>query len=391
MIHEKKVVLKSGREKSLLNRHPWIFSGAVASFPSFQNGEILPVHSAAGEFLAKAYFHTENSISGRVLTFLDEPITQAVTGRLVESIQFRKSLFDPAVTNCYRLVNAEGDGLAGLVIDIYDDIAVVQISTHGMESLKPLIIQILTSHFSLRGIYEKSQSTARRQEGLANSSGLLFGECPKEVIVKENGVLFVVDIEGGQKTGLFLDQRQMRHLVQTLSSNRRVLNCFAYTAGFSLFALKGGASSVTSVDMSRQACHYARENSLLNHLSAPQHEIVCENVFDYLKRDVLPFDFIILDPPAFAKKKQDVNEACRGYKEINRQCLQKMPPNSYLLTCSCSHFVDENLFGQVVFQAAIEAKREAVICSRHIQALDHPVSLFHPEGSYLKSLLLYVK
>jgi len=387
----RKVVLKQGREKSLRNRHPWIFSGAVDSFPEFQNGEVLPVHSSSGEFLAKAYFHAQNSISGRVLTFLDEPISQAVTRRLLEAIQLRKGLFDPDVTNCYRLVNAEGDGLAGLVIDIYDDVAVIQISTYGMEALKPLIVQILNAQLRLQGIYEKSQSAARRQEGLSNFSGLLSGECPQEVIVKENGTLFVVDIEEGQKTGLFLDQRQMRQLTQTLSSGRRVLNCFSYTAGFSLFALKGGALSVTSIDSSQKACDCARANTHLNPTLKNRHEIVCEDVFGFLKNKELPFNLIILDPPAFAKKKQDVNEACRGYKEINRLCLQKMPPSSYLLTSSCSHFIDENLFGQLIFQAAVEANREAVICSSHIQALDHPVSLFHPEGRYLKSLLLYVK
>jgi 23S rRNA (cytosine1962-C5)-methyltransferase len=182
----------------------------------------------------------------------------------------------------------------------------------------------------------------------------------------------------------------MRQMVGRLSHNRRVLNCFSYTGGFSVFALKGGAHSVTSVDASAGACRLAQENTLLNHLSLAQHQVIQEDVFHCLKPELGSFDFIILDPPAFAKKRQDVTDACRGYKEIHRRALEMILPNSWLLTSSCSHFVDDDLFQQLVFQAAAEAGRDVVICSRHIQAPDHPVSLFHPEGAYLKSLLLHV-
>jgi 23S rRNA (cytosine1962-C5)-methyltransferase len=387
---EKKVVLKPGREKALLNRHPWIFSGAVESFPLFQNGETLPVHSSQGAFLAKAYFHKDNSISGRVLTFSDEPIETALLHKLRKALEFRETLFDREKTNCYRLVNAEADGLPGLVIDLYDDIAVLQVNTQGMERVKPLLITLLQQLLPLRGIYEKSHSSARRHENLPDFVGPVFGECPKEILVKENGLCFLIDLEGGQKTGFFLDQREMRQLVSKMSKGKNVLNCFSYTAAFSLFALKGGAASVTSVDSSESACRYARENTLLNHFPLEKHEVIQGDVFKYLHAMQSSYDFIILDPPAFAKTKQQVNDACRGYKEINRRALEKMAPNSYLLTSSCSHFIDETLFGQLLFQAALEAKREVVICSRHIQAIDHPISLFHPEGSYLKSLLLYI-
>jgi 23S rRNA (cytosine1962-C5)-methyltransferase len=387
---DRKVILKPGKEKALRNRHPWIFSGAVSSLPAFENGEILPVYSASGEFLAKAYFHLENSICGRILTFIDEPIENAIDQRIAEAIALRRKMFDREKTNCFRLINAEGDGLPGLIIDIYDDLAVVQINTHGMQRLKPLIVEKLKTKLKLRGVFEKSRSLARRQEGLPDALGSLYGECPKEMLVKENGVLFLVAIEEGQKTGFFLDQREMRQLIYRLSQNKRVLNCFSYTGGFSLFALKGGAEFVTSVDGSEEACRYAKENTLLNHISLSQHEVIKADVFDYLKSPKHPFDIVILDPPAFAKKRQDVNDACRGYKEINRRVFETMPPNSYLLTCSCSHFIDEDLFQQVIFQAAIETKREAVICSRHIQATDHPVSLFHPQGEYLKGLLLHI-
>lgn len=390
MTDQRRVVLKPGRDKSLRNRHPWIFSGAIAALPVFENGEVLSVYSESGEFLAKAYFHNGNSISGRVLTFVDEPIGNAIEQRISEAIDLRGKMFDRVVTNCYRLINAEGDGIPGLIVDIYDDVAVLQVNTCGIEQLKTQIVQKLSQKLKLRGVFEKSQSGARRQEGLPDRVGLLFGQCPKEMLVKENGLLFLVGIEDGQKTGFFLDQREMRQLISKLSKNKRMLNCFSYTGGFSLFALKVGAKSVTSVDSSEEACKYAMENTLLNHIPLTQHEVVCADVFDYLKNNKHVFDLVILDPPAFAKKKQDVNDACRGYKELNRRALEMMPPDSYLLTCSCSHFIDEDLFQQLIFQSAIEAKREAVICSRHIQAADHPVSLFHPEGRYLKSLLLHI-
>lgn len=390
MDNQRRVVLKPGREKALRNRHPWIFSGAIASFPVFENGEVLPVYSDSGGFLAQAYFHNENSISGRVLSFLDEPIENAIDKRIAEAVALRERMFDREMTNCYRLINAEGDWLPGLIVDVYDEFAVVQINTHGMERLKSLIVEKLKNRVKLRGIYERSQSGARRQEGLPDSVGSLFGECPKEILVKENGLSFLVSIEEGQKTGFFLDQREMRQLISRLGKNKRVLNCFSYTGGFSLFALKGGATSVTSIDSSEEACRYAMENTLLNHIPLTQHKVIKEDVFDYLKNCKEPFDVAILDPPAFAKKRGDVNDACRGYKEINRRVFEMMPPDSYLLTSSCSYFIDENLFQQVVFQAAIEAKREVAICSRHIQATDHPVSLFHPEGEYLKSLLLHI-
>lgn len=385
-----RVVLKPGREKSVLNRHPWIFSGAVDSFPVSYNGQVLPVHASDGKFLAKAYFHMTNSICGRILTFRDEPIDQVITKKLTQAIAYRRALFD-AQTTCYRLVNAEGDGLPGLVVDIYNDVAVIQVSTYGMELLKQSVATCLMQELPLACVYEKSQSNARTQEGLEPFVGPLKGVCPQQVVCLENGVSFLVDIQEGQKTGLFLDQREMRQMVSRLSSNKRVLNCFAYSGGFSLFALKGGATYVESVDINARACDFARQNTFVNHFSQEQHSVVCQDVFAYLQKSPLDFDMVILDPPAFAKKRADVVEACRGYKQINRMAMQRLPENAYLLTSSCSHFIDETLFGQVIFQAALEANRDVQICSSHIQALDHPTSLYHPEGSYLKSLLLRVR
>lgn len=386
---DKRVVLKPGREKALLKQHLWIFSGAIAELPECENGEILPVFSADGQFLAKAYFHMSNSIAGRVLTFEDEPIEAALEKRLKAAIAMRHALFNPEETNAMRLINAEGDGLPGLIADLYDDILVIQIHTAGMDRLRALLVELFTKLLPLRGIYEKSNSTARAQEGLSERCALLYGDCPKEVLIKENGLLFLIPIQEGQKTGFFLDQREMRQAIKEHVFGKRVLNCFSYTGGFSLFALQAGASSVSSVDSSQLACHIAQENVLLNHLDVNKHQVINEDVFTFLKTSPLDYDLIILDPPAFAKKRQDVAAACSAYKEINRLAMEKMPLGSLLLTCSCSYFIDTSLFQNLLFQTALEAKRAVKIISRHYQAKDHPISLFHPEGEYLKGFLLH--
>jgi 23S rRNA (cytosine1962-C5)-methyltransferase len=387
---DRRVVLKPGKEKAVLKQHPWIFSGAIASFPSYENGEVLSVYSATGQFLAKAYFHNQNSIAGRILTFVDEPIEAAIETRLDRAIALRDRMFDREKTNAFRLVNAEGDEMPGLIADLYDDVLVLQINTVGMALLTPMLVELFCKKLPLKGIFEKSVSQSRRLEGLIDRQGVLFGECPKEVLVKENGLLFLVPIQEGQKTGFFLDQREMRQIIAKHSLDKKVLNCFSYTGGFSLFALHAGATHVTSVDSSEMACHIARENTILNHLNVEQHRVVIADVFDFLKSDPLDYDLVILDPPAFAKKRSDVSQACRGYKELNRLALEKLPKGALLLTCSCSHFVEPALFQNLLFQAALEAKRSVKIVSRHSQASDHPISLFHPEGDYLKSLLLHI-
>jgi len=386
----KKVILKPGKEKAVLKQHPWIFSGAIASLPTHENGEVLSVYSSEGHFLAKAYFHSENSIAGRILTFEDESIEAAIDMRLDRAIALRNSLFDREITNAFRIVNAEGDGLPGLIADLYDDILVLQINTFGMANLRSMLVEMFCKKLNLKGIFEKSVSQSRRLEGLNDCQEVLFGDCPKEVVVKENGLLFLVPIKEGQKTGFFLDQREMRQNIAKFAVGKRVLNCFSYTGGFSLFALQAGAEHVTSVDSSEAACHIARENTLMNHLDPQRHTVIVSDVFDFLKSDPMLFDLVILDPPAFAKKRSDISQGCRGYKELNRMAIEKMPKGSLLLTCSCSHFIDTNLFQNLLFQAALEAKRSVKIISRHLQAGDHPISLFHPEGDYLKSLLLHI-
>ena len=391
---DKKVVLKKGKERSIqLNFHPWIFSGAIESHSeSILPGDLAYVYSFQGEFLALAYFQLENSLSGRILSFDRKPIQEIIQEKIQKAFQLRSSLMDMAYTNCFRLINAEEDGLPGLIVDCYDQVLVIQINTAGMEKLKSLVVECLIQEINPVSIYEKSTSKAREQERLLPEEGFLYGKEVIEVIVKENGVSLIVSVVEGQKTGFFLDQREMRKKVGELSKGRHLLNCFSYSGGFSLQGLKGGANHVTSIDCCAKATSLCERNSDLGGFSKEKHKIIQEDVFDFLKRDSLrSYDFIILDPPAFAKKRQDVEPATQGYRQINQVVFEKCLPGTLLLTCSCSYFVDVALFQQVIFQAASVAKREVKILSRHIQALDHPISLYHPEGDYLKSLLLWVE
>jgi 23S rRNA (cytosine1962-C5)-methyltransferase len=375
-----RVILKPGKEKSLRQRHPWLFSGAIESRPTHTPGEMFPVYSSKGEHLGSGYFHPENSIAGRMITFTSELPQDAIRNKLKLAFDLRESLVkEPA----RRLVNAEGDGLPGLVVDQYNDVLVIQIHTAGMEKLKSFIVEELVALVKPKTIYEKSTGAARAQEGLPDAKSLLYGEESWRVTIVEDGISYSVMILEGQKTGFFLDQREMRKKIRELSANKKVLNCFAYTGGFSLAALKGGARLVHSVEISEEACKmmHAQEN----------HKIFQADAFDYLREKPLNYDIVVLDPPAFAKKRSDIMMASRGYHEINCTAMKKMPPQSILLTSSCSSYIDAALFQQIIFRAAAEAGRSVRIIGRHIQAADHPVSIFHPEGDYLKSLLLYLE
>ncbi|MFI5333796.1 MAG: class I SAM-dependent rRNA methyltransferase [Chlamydiales bacterium] len=384
-----KVVLKPGKEKALLQRHPWIFSGAVQSLPDMQAGEVFSVHSSAGEFLAKAYFNPDNSLVGRVLTFFDEPPAEAVKREMRRAYALRQIL--PLETNAYRLINAEGDGLPGLIVDRYDDVLVMQIHTQGMEKFRSLIIEELVALIQPRTIYEKSHSSAREQEGLVETQGVVWGEECDLVEMRERELLFQISLKEGQKTGFFLDQREMRAHVMRHAKGRRVLNCFSYTGAFALFALAGGAESATSVDSSKKAVEQAEKNTRLNGFSPEQHKLICEDAFLFLRKNPLDFNLVVLDPPAFIKKRSDVVQGCKGYQEINRLVLEKIPSNSFLLTSSCSYYLDESLFQKVLFQAAFLARRKVRILAKHVHAEDHPTSLYHPEGAYLKSFFLHVE
>jgi 23S rRNA (cytosine1962-C5)-methyltransferase len=341
--------------------------------------------------LGSGYFNTKSRIIGRMIAFDAQSPLETIQNRLDEAIQLRKGLFDLQVTNAYRLINGEGDGLPGLVVDVYDRVVVIQISTLGMDRLRNWLADELQARLKPELIYEKSLIPSRKEEGLEEAQGLLRGVEREEIPILENGLKFLVPLKKSQKTGFFLDHREMRQWVRSLAQNKRVLNAFSYTGAFSIYALAGGAASVDSVDISKEALQYMQRYLELNNFLNMKQASYSEDVFKFLRERDLNYDLVILDPPAFAKRQKDIIPACRGYKDINRLAMQKMPAHSLLLTCSCSHYVDETLFQKVLFQAAEEAKRNVRIIGRHRLAADHPINLFHPESNYLKSFLLYIE
>lgn len=388
----KKVILKPGKEKPILNRHHWIFSGAVQSLPEFIDGECLPVYSSQEELLGVGYFNRKAQIIGRMLSFGSNTPQEVIRDHLKKALTLRSRFIDLKKTNAYRLVNGEGDLLPGLIIDCYGDVLVIQVGTLGMSQLLPTIVNWLVDTLNPRSIYEKSLLPSRREEGLTEQQRALFGAVPSEGIeIKENGLNFFVTILHGQKTGFFLDHREMRQKIRDLAGGKRVLNCFSYTGGFSVYAAAGGAVSVDSVDISSAAVKLAERNMAMNGFTESHHHFIVADVFEFLRKEPIDYDIVILDPPAFAKRQKDVEQACRGYKDINRLAIQKMPAGSILLTSSCSHHVDEKLFQTVVFQASVEAGRVVKIIGRHQIAPDHPINICHPESDYLKSLLLYIE
>jgi 23S rRNA (cytosine1962-C5)-methyltransferase len=384
------VILKPGREKSLFAHHPWIFSGAVARSPEFTDGDILPVVSSRNEHLGYGYFNKRSNIIGRMLSFDATDALVALEANITQAIALRKSIMPSKRTNAYRLINAEGDFCPGLIVDQYNDVLVVQISTLGMEKLKSQVVAILQKQLNPSWIYEASTSASRKEEGLAECRQTLFGTPVDEISIFEDGLQFLVSPLKGQKTGFFQDLREMRLLVQQLSCNKRVLNCFSYTGAFSCHALKGGASHCVSVDISKDAIQQAKKHMQLNQFADESHSEYVTDCFDFLRTQDLAYDLIILDPPAFAKRKSDIPKAIRGYQEINRTTIAKMPKNSLLLTCSCSYHVDEELFCKMLFHASQEAKRDVRILQNHRLAFDHPLNIYHPESRYLKGFLCYV-
>lgn len=391
-MQENKVILnlKKGKERPILQRHHWIYSGAIAKLGVHSEGDLAEVYAASGSKLGLALLNSGHSISGHMIAFGEESLEEAIKSRMQTAITLRKKWFDPKKTNAYRLINAEGDGIPGLIVDSYADVLVIQISHPGIDKIKDLIVSSLIEGCNPIAIYEKSTSFMRKKEGLKEAKSHIYGEACPEVEVLENGLRFSVDLIEGQKTGFFLDQREMRDFVRNLSPNRRVLNCFSYTGGFSVAALAGGASHVDSVEISAKCQIRTDKNILLNQLSLERHRFHASDVFDYLKSCDWNYDLVVLDPPAFVKKREDVSRAFRAYKDMNKHAMAKMPAGSLLLTCSCSYHIEESLFQNILFRAANEAKRSIRILSRHRMAMDHPISIFHPESAYLKSFLLAI-
>ncbi|KQC06264.1 MAG: hypothetical protein APR62_08155 [Smithella sp. SDB] len=386
--------MKKGRESALLRGHPWIFSGAIAVVKGNPGtGDIVLAKDSTGKPLALGFYNPLTDIAFRVLTRkCEENISQYFwQARLHAAYKLRQKIIDEQ-TNAYRLINAEGDGFPGLIVDVYNGTLVVSIATAGMEKQRNHIINALISQLKPTRIYEKSESRSRELEGLGNRNGILFGENKNSAVeIMENGLKFEVDFAAGQKTGFFLDQRINRGKIGSFSKDAQVLNCFAYTAAFSVYCAEGGAKRVVSLDISKSACMTARKNLHLNWFSTENHPVVEADVFTYLRNVQENFSIIILDPPAFAKEKKDVATATRGYKEINLQALKHLTAGGILATFSCSNFIDEDLFYRIVLAAARDAGVDLEILARLEAGPDHPVLLGHPEGRYLKGLLLAKK
>lgn len=382
-----KIVLKKNRERSVLLKHPWIFSGAVDGFDDdLKNGEVVEVVSAEGKFLAMAHFF-KSSIMARILAFEKTDISiDFFFNRINNALKARKSIGLPDEnTSMYRLVHGEGDGLPGLIIDIFDNTASVQCHTEGMIRSADFICRALqqVDELKLISIYQKSTVKSEKVSGK-----FLYGSSGK-ITALENGIRFTVDVEHGQKTGFFIDQRENRKLLSHYTKGKKVLNLFSYSGGFSLYALKGGARKVISVDSSSAACEWNRENTVLNFENA-NHEIICSDVFDYLKSCNEKFDVIIVDPPAFAKQLAAVDNASIKYKSLNSSVLKLLNTGGIMFTFSCSQAISKEQFQKIIFKSAIESRAELKIIHRMSQSPDHPVSIYHPEGEYLKGLVLQV-
>jgi len=395
-----KVILRPHREESLLRYHPWVFSGAIAQITGHPaEGDLVSVVSSEGQVLACGHYQI-GSIAVRVLSFDEDPTQPDFWLRMLSrALQLRLSygLAESADTNCYRLVHGEGDGLPGLIVDYYDGVAVLQAHSVGMFRAKGAICAALRELYgpSLKAVYDKSSGTAPFKAGLDLVDGYLYrqeGFTADEQTVLENGHRFLVNWNEGQKTGFFLDQRENRFRVGQLARGRRVLNLFCYTGGFSIYALAGGAVHVDSVDSSQRAMDMVDRNVALNGFGPEQHTSYCTDAIDFVKN--VPdgaYDLMIVDPPAFAKHRGALKNALRAYQRLNAAAISKVAPGGFVFTFSCSQVVDKEAFALAVFSAAAETGRSVRILDRLNQPADHSVNIYHPEGEYLKGLLLYVE
>jgi len=388
----KQVYLKRGKEESLLRFHPWIFSGALHhTDKGIEEGDVVRVVNEKNDFIAMGHFQM-GSIAVRILTFNDITIDNEFWhSRLNSALQMRKAigLADQIDTNAYRLVHGEGDNLPGLIIDIYGKTAVMQAHSIGMHNSRIAIAENLVKVMGSRieNIYYKSETTLPFMEP---ENGFLYGGS-EENTAMENGLSFYVDWLRGQKTGFFVDQRENRSLLERYAKGKRVLNMFCYTGGFSFYAMRGGAKCVHSVDSSEKAIELTRRNVALNFSDDPRHTAICEDAFKYLEQMDDKYDLIILDPPAFAKHRGALHNALKGYTRLNNKAFEKIAKGGILFTFSCSQVVTKDHFRNAVFTAAAQAHRKVRILHQLHQPADHPINIYHPEGEYLKGLVLYVE
>ncbi len=398
-VHMKAITLKAGREKSALRYHPWIFSGAVDEVigdPTL--GDTVEVYSYKSDFLGLAAYSPKSQIRGRFWTFgekrnIDRDFFSDLLDRAIAARKSRGFDIEDKVS-AFRLINAENDGIPGCIIDKYADIYSVEILAAGAEVHRNTIYELLAEKIHCKGIYERCDSEVRKKEGLPLRKGTVFGEVGDEpVIIDENGILFPIDVKNGHKTGYYLDQRDARRRIGELSRGKKVLNCFCYTGGFGLYALRGGCEKVYQVDVSKNAIKLAKEGIMRNKLSTAHATHVEADVFQYLRRcrdRAETFDLIVLDPPKFIESKDSLQKGARGYKDINLLAMKLLAEGGMLATFSCSGLMEMDLFQKIVADAAADANRRVQIIERFGQPMDHPVSTAFPEGQYLKGLLLQV-
>ncbi|GAC1392228.1 MAG: class I SAM-dependent methyltransferase [Ktedonobacteraceae bacterium] len=389
--------LKPYKEESLANGHAWIFSGALQQPPHWiEAGGLVDVKSSKGQFVARGYYNPQTDIAIRILTHDPEEAIDAkfVQKRVRHAVALRH-IFEPEQTNAYRLIHSEGDGLPGLVVDRFADILVMQIHTAGIEQLRPLLIEALMQETGASGILLRNDSMSRRREGLKVEEPIVVaGAVPEQVVIRENGVQFLVDPWQGQKTGFFLDQRDKRESLRKYAQGKRVLNCFSYTGGFSVYAaLTSSKTSVASVDISGPAIEASRKNFTLNGLDSDKYEFRIADVFIYLEEAVgrgEQFDVVVLDPPAFAKTQSARNNALKAYRRLNTLGMQVLRPRGILLTCSCSGVVGmDDLLG-VLALSAQRFQRPVQLLETYTHGVDHPINLAMPETAYLKAVFCCV-
>lgn len=390
-----KIILKPGKDRSVFRYHPWIFSGAIARADGHpQEGELVKVYSSDNRYLATGHCQI-GSIAVRILTFTDEPINYSFWKKRIEKAYQKREAIGLTPTpdnNVFRLVHGEGDNLPGLVIDYYAGVAVIQFHSVGMFLEKNNIVKALSEVLGsqLTAIYDKSEGTLPYKAAIEPKNGYLYGKA-ENFIALENGLKFNVDWLEGQKTGFFIDQRENRKLLEKYAYRKQVLNMFCYTGGFSFYAMRGGAESVDSVDVSARAIELTNQNVELNFPGDTRHKAFAEEAFRFLEDSYNKYDLIILDPPAFAKHQNVLNNAIQGYKKLNRKGIEVIKPGGIIFTFSCSQVITRELFRQTVFTAAANTGRKVSVLHQLTQPADHPVSIYHPEGEYLKGLVLYVE
>ena len=392
---EKAVILKRGKEESLQRFHPWIFSGAIQRIEGKpEEGDVVTVYTNDHKFIARGHVQV-GSIAVRVLTFTDEPINQAFWNRRIATahdLRERTGISSRDDNNTYRLVHGEGDNLPGLIVDIYGDTAVMQAHSVGMHVCRMEIAKAMQEVLGdkLKNIYYKSDTTLPYKADISKDNGYILGGNAGNIST-EYGLKFHIDWLRGQKTGFFVDQRENRSLLEKYAKGRKLLNMFCYTGGFSIYALRGGAEIVHSVDSSSKAIDLTNANVEINFPGDKRHTAYAEDAFDFLDRMGNNYNLIILDPPAFAKHRDSLRNALIGYRRLNAKAIEKIQPGGILFTFSCSQVVSKENFRTAVFTAAAMAKRNVRILHQLTQPADHPVSIYHPEGEYLKGLVLYVE